>query len=594
MERENFNIVKIIDNSKKDLSDFSKNKLIGKIKDNFNEDEQKLYIASFYSFLSYNEYEDFVINFDDIWSWLDFSNKASAKRVLLRNFKKNENYKILEENDKKNGSGGHNKEDIILNINTFKLLCLISGTKKAKTIHTYYVKLENILHKILQEESVEFKNQIQQLQIDNDKLHKDNKLERHKILLKEYGISSIPIIYIIKVKTLEENSYIIKIGESRKGLSLRFSEHKSNYEECVILDCFKVYRSKDFESFLHCHEKIKPSNCKTLNNHKNEKELFLIGKELTYENLLKIIKKNIDKYNDINHNSEIEKLRLENEKLKLQINNSNDNNKNTNIINFDDKKIIERLDKLEKTNSELLIMNKQILEKLNNIQTKNEITTGFGEINKNVGNRIQKINPESGKLIKYYENIAEILKNEPTLKRSSLKKAIDENLIYNGFQWMEVNRESDPNVIINYKKPKNTKSQNKGYIAKLNKDKTQIINVYLDRKVACNENKYQSHSSLDNPVKNGTETRGHFYCLYNECDNDLVKTYQNKNGEVILYTNGIGKYDKKNNLIKEFTSKEQCREECHISDRVIKRVIENNEIYNDFYYKKLGLKIKHL
>ena len=41
-----------------------------------------------------------------------------------------------------------------------------------------------------------------------------------------------------------------------------------------------------------------------------------------------------------------------------------------------------------------------------------------------------------------------------------------------------------------------------GYIAKLNKDKSEIINVYLYRKTASQENCYLSTSGLDIPVKN--------------------------------------------------------------------------------------------
>ena len=81
-------------------------------------------------------------------------------------------------------------------------------------------------------------------------------LERQKILLNEY--SNIGnIIYIIKVKTFENKEYIIKIGESRKGILDRYNEHKTKYEECLLLDCFLVQRSKDFESFLHNHEQIR-------------------------------------------------------------------------------------------------------------------------------------------------------------------------------------------------------------------------------------------------------------------------------------------------------------------------------------------------
>jgi len=49
-------------------------------------------------------------------------------------------------------------------------------------------------------------------------------------------------------------------------------------------------------------------------NHENEKELFLINKSLSYNKLLNIIKKNINKFDD----DTIQKRELYNEQLKLE------------------------------------------------------------------------------------------------------------------------------------------------------------------------------------------------------------------------------------------------------------------------------------
>ena len=51
---------------------------------------------------------------------------------------------------------------IALNIKTFKSLCLKAGTKKADEIHDYYLKMEEIIHKVVQEESDELKLQLEQ------------------------------------------------------------------------------------------------------------------------------------------------------------------------------------------------------------------------------------------------------------------------------------------------------------------------------------------------------------------------------------------------------------------------------------------------
>jgi hypothetical protein len=114
-------------------------------------------------------------------------------------------------------------------------------------------------------------------------------------------------------------------------------------------------------------------------------------------------------------------------------------------------------------------------------------------------------------------------------------KAIQENTIYCGFRWQLVERNIDPNVIYDLKQTKETKVQNLGYIAKLDANKTEIVNVYLDRKTAAQFNGYQSLSALDNPVKNETISNGYYYFLYNNCDEILISSFEEKNGKPLLY-----------------------------------------------------------
>ena len=153
-------------------------------------------------------------------------------------------------------------------------------------------------------------------------------LEREKILLKEYATAGA-IFYVIKVKTFENGQYIVKVGESRIGIINRYKEHKYKYDECLLLDCFLVNRSKDFETFIKDNEKISPSNVKDLPGHEKETELFLIGKNLTYKTLLNIVNNNIKYFND--NNNEVKKLELELEILKIKENSIQLNNDNENI-----------------------------------------------------------------------------------------------------------------------------------------------------------------------------------------------------------------------------------------------------------------------
>jgi hypothetical protein len=570
-------------------------KLVEKVQKTFNNYEQQMFIASFYCYLKHDYKNDFVIDLDNVWKWLGFQQKVKAKILLEKNFKINIDYKFLLSQPGKQDNkmhGGNNKEIFMLNIVTFKKFCLKAGTKKADEIHDYFIKLETILQEILMEESSELKLQLEQqktemqqledkkMQEYNVKLEKHKILEREKILLKEYASAGC-IFYVIKVKSFENGQYIVKIGESRKGISERYKEHKSKYDECLLLDCFSVNKSKDFETFMKEHELVRLNKVSDCPGHESELELFLIGKNLSYSTLLNIINANI-KYFD---NNDTHKLELEIEQLKLMLEMKNANNDNLLIQELSKtvNHLSGKLDNLEKTN-------KEILYKLNSMQTKT--TTNFNQPLPTLGPRLQKINPDTMNLVKVYESIAECIKEYNfKVKRPSIVKAIDENTVYYGFRWAFVDRNNEPNIVANIPSTKPTKVQNLGYIAKLNKEKTEIVNVYIDRKTAAKCNDYASISALDNPVKNGTLTNGHYYVLFEKCSDESKEKFIKEHGEPLLYKDGIGQYDCNNEIIKEFTCKYDCIKQLTMSDKTLAKALDTNIMYNESYFKRMGSKL---
>ena len=136
-----------------------------------------------------------------------------------------------------------------------------------------------------------------------------------------------------------------------------------------------------------------------------------------------------------------------------------------------------------------------------------------------------------------------------------------------------------------------TKVQNIGYIAKLDTNRTQILNVYLDRKTAAKLNGYQSSSALDNPVKNEKIANGFFYMLYDNCDEKLQEDFEENNGEILLYKEGVGQYDNKNILIKEFACKYDCIKQLKMSDKTLRKALDQKVMYNNYYFKYIGSKL---
>ena len=226
---ESLDIVSLIEtNPITKLTNDYNNKLLMKIKENFTETEQQLFVSSFYCYLNYNSTTDFVIDLDNVWKWLEFSNKDKAKRLLQNFFKLNVDYKCLLtlKGEQKQGRGGHNKETILLTIKTFKLFCIKAETTKAKEIHEYFVKLEEILQQTIEEESNELKQQLseqkQQLSIKQKELEENKKmLEESEKITK---CNEIPTIYIFNIDTTRENPEL-KIGVTH-NVSKRIKPYK--------------------------------------------------------------------------------------------------------------------------------------------------------------------------------------------------------------------------------------------------------------------------------------------------------------------------------------------------------------------------------
>ena len=61
-------------------------KLIEKLQSKFTDYEQQMFLSSFYCYLKYDKVNDFVIDVDNIWEWLGFTNKAHSKFLLKKQF----------------------------------------------------------------------------------------------------------------------------------------------------------------------------------------------------------------------------------------------------------------------------------------------------------------------------------------------------------------------------------------------------------------------------------------------------------------------------------------------------------------------------
>jgi hypothetical protein len=331
---DSFNIVELIEqNPVTKLSSHYQTKLLHRIQEIFTNNEQKMFVASFYCFLNYKQTTDFVVDFDDIWKWLGFNQKYNAKVLLEKHFVIDKDYIIIAPDiSGAKKRGGHNKETIMLTIRSFKLFCLKIGTSKADEIHEYYIKLEDLFHEVIQEESDELKNEIQN--ISNDKI-----LLREKTLIDQFPNNTQCVYYGTIDNLSDKNEPLIKFGNSN-SLKYRVKQHKHTYQNFCLINAFRVDNKLQIETAIKEHplfiERLRTITIKNKKyielihtNHLPFSELDKIIKniirdiEFSPENYLKILeenkrlKKDREDNDSFKQHNELLLLTEENKRLKI-------------------------------------------------------------------------------------------------------------------------------------------------------------------------------------------------------------------------------------------------------------------------------------
>ena len=341
----NIDIVNLIEsNPITKLNGNYQSKLIEKVQKNFNNYEQQIFLSSFYCYLKYDSKNDFVIDLDNVWKWLGFSQKIKAKNLLEKNFTLDIDYKIslYQQGEQSiHVKGGHNKEIFMLTVKAFKSFCLKAGTKKADEVHDYFMKLEEILHEVVQEENSELKKQLEantkqlETQVIQSQKDKDQLLE--DTLISQFPLNTQCIYYgKIDNKTLGKaprlhNEDLIKFGQSN-NLEERIKCHKKNFLNFRLIAAFKVKNKIEIENAIKRHPLLKKQiRTLTVDNpdytNENYREMLALDNDqFTIEKIDKYIKEIIkeNEYNIENYNLLVEKnSRLEEELRQLELDNKN-------------------------------------------------------------------------------------------------------------------------------------------------------------------------------------------------------------------------------------------------------------------------------
>jgi len=547
-------IINFNDLLKNENTIFSKN--IGTIINNiitekFTQKEQQWFRAILYVDMNYHSTNDFPINLEDVYKLIGFANKGNAMKTIKNNFNKDEDYKIIILRMEGQIQPGYNKEDVLLNVNTFKNLCMTAKTNKGNEIRKYYVKLEYVYFELMKEIDKQNKLLIE--------IYEENKRKVEMTLRDNFNKRSV--VYLIKIQMNDEIIY--KFGYTDDIVS-RLRTHKNEISEDIeLVYCIESKDNKMLEKMLIDYLEQYNFIVKRTINDKQQTELFKV-----YD--IEMVK---NKLNELNNDVVNEKLLiislknkiidLENEKIELEKKLRNDECIN-NLKN-----------KIETLEKKLNDINEQ---KSFDIYDENETIENEDTINDRIfkKRKVDKIDPSTLNILETYECInAVLVKNkEENYSYNGIYKSIKNNNVYKNFRWNYHDEEIKPTNKITRESSKVERvvqlDKNKNFVKSF-KTKSELckilhigivkLNKYINEGKIFNDFYYVNESSYDGEIIDDEDN----YVIHNS---KPIRETNVETNETVIYISMQELYEKRG-----------------ISRQTLRNCIKNNKICDKFKWE---------
>jgi len=203
------------------------------------------FIDDFFSLYKYDTKEDeFVIDLNTLVKWLG-AIRGSIKETLTNSYTKDIDYKVSR---LKEGKNGRPIETVMLTPDCMKRICMVSRTKKAEEVRTYFIELEKHIDR--------YKDVIIEKYIAN---HTPQQTET------EGGV-----IYLLNTDLNLPGVY--KIGKTTDFKS-RLKTHQSSTVDNIKV--VKVYKTKDIDNVEKCLKQYLKEK-----QYKKYKEFYQVDREI--------------------------------------------------------------------------------------------------------------------------------------------------------------------------------------------------------------------------------------------------------------------------------------------------------------------------
>lgn len=172
---------------------------------------------------------EFTLDLDVIAKWLNVK-KGNLLKTLISSYKKDIDFTVVKTSNKTGKYGGNNYKKVMLTPDCFKRLCMLSRSKKAEDVRTYYIELESLIFKYYQQTLDGMNMEIKQME----------KAKKNRIPKTGY-------IYVLKASDQMDSMYKI-------GRTVNLRQRLASYQTGKLEDIEVVYkyRTDDLQKVESC------------------------------------------------------------------------------------------------------------------------------------------------------------------------------------------------------------------------------------------------------------------------------------------------------------------------------------------------------
>ena len=260
--------------------------LISLIKQNFTENDMEIFKLNFKIYIANeNNKNGFVINLDDIYTYIGFKLKQHAKRLLTNKFKLNKDYIIykglnntltpmgeidvnFQDNRLIMKQNTYNKETIMLSVESFKKFCMIASTDESEKFLDYYITIENVIFnyvKTKMNEQLQIISENKKILESKNKIIEEQSLELQNIKNQKYEeIDKSEYIYVFTT----DKDKIYKCGKTKEPKKRKDQLQTACVDDIIELYKYETSNNNILESIIHyilqnyrCHSNREHFRC---------------------------------------------------------------------------------------------------------------------------------------------------------------------------------------------------------------------------------------------------------------------------------------------------------------------------------------------